>query len=157
MYTPVELENLDFKISLFGYGRTEVDDFIEAIAADYEKLYKENVALKDKNALLADAIKEYKSMETALRDTVVSAHSISDDIKKNAYKEAENIITDAKNKAKEMRSEATQILSEAETKSDELKQQYGIYKSRIKAVIRSQLEALDMDGIENPIPEAEQV
>ena len=143
MYTPVELENLEFKTSVMGYGKNEVDDFLEAISADYEKLYKENVALKDKNALLADAIKEYKSMETALRDTVVSAHSISDDIKKNAYKEAENIVADAKNKADEMRNEATKILTEAEAKVAELKQEYGIYKARMKSIIQSQLEVLE--------------
>ena len=148
MYTPVELENLDFKASVFGYSKDEVDDFVDAITEDYDKLYKENVALKDKNALLADAIKEYKSMETALRDTVVSAHSISDDIKKNAYKEAENIIAEAKIKASEMRNEATAILTEAEAKVSELKQEYGLYKARIKSLIQAQLEVLDTPDTE---------
>lgn len=149
MYTPIELENVEFKSALFGYGKTEVDDFIQAISADFDKLYKENVALKDKNALLADAIKEYKSMETALRDTVVSAHNVSDDIKKNAYKEAENIVIDAKNKAAEMRNEAAAILTEAETKVDALKQEYGIYKARIKALVQAQLDILDSDAPED--------
>ena len=133
MYTPIELENLEFKSAFMGYGKNEVDDFVQSISADYEKLYKENVSLKDKNSLLADAIKEYKAMETALRDTVVSAHSISDDIKKNAYKEAENIIIDAKNKADEMKNEASKILTEAEAKVAALKQEYGIYKARMKS------------------------
>lgn len=149
MYTPIELENVEFKSAFLGYGKTEVDDFIEAISADFDKLYKENVALKDKNALLADAIKEYKSMETALRDTVVSAHNVSDDIKKNAYKEAENIVIDAKNKAAEMRNEAAAILTEAETKVDALKQEYGIYKARIKALVQAQLDILDSDAPED--------
>lgn len=148
MYTPVELENLEFKTSVFGYGKDEVDDFVDAITEDYDKLYKENVALKDKNALLADAIKEYKSMETALRDTVVSAHSISDDIKKNAYKEAENIIAEAKVKASEMKNEATAMLTEAEAKVSELKQEYGLYKARIKSLIQAQLEVLDTSDME---------
>ena len=145
MYTPIELENLEFKKSFFGYGKNEVDDFIDSITEDFGKLYKENIALKDKNALLTDAIKEYKSMETALRDTVVSAHNVSDDIKKNAYKEAENIIIDAKNKAAEMKNEATAILTEAEAKVAALKQEYGIYKARIKSIIQSQLEILEND------------
>ena len=123
MYTPVELENLEFKTSFMGYSKDEVDDFVDLITEDYDKLYKENIALKDKNTMLADAIKEYKAMETALRDTVVSAHSVSDDIKKNAYKEAENIVSEAKIKAHEMREEASQILSEAEKKAEEIKQQ----------------------------------
>lgn len=145
MYTPIELENLDFKTSLMGYNKDDVDDFVDVITEDYDKLYKENIALKDKNTLLADAIKEYKSMETALRDTVVSAHSVSDDIKKNAYKEAENIIAEAKIKAKEMRDEASQILADAEKKTEELKQQYGLYKARIRSLIQAQMEILNDD------------
>lgn len=143
MYTPIELENLEFKSAPLGYNKNEVDDFVEAISEDYEKLYKENIALKDKNNLLADAIKEYKAMETALRDTVVSAHSISDDIKKNAYKEAENIIIEAKNKADEMKNEAVKVLTEAEAKANELKQEYGLYKAKMKSFIQAQLEILN--------------
>lgn len=143
MYTPIELENLEFKSAPLGYNKNEVDDFLEAISGDYEKLYKENIALKDKNNLLADAIKEYKAMETALRDTVVSAHSISDDIKKNAYKEAENIVIEAKNKADEMKNEAVKVLTEAEAKANELKQEYGLYKAKMKSFIQAQLELLN--------------
>ena len=84
MFTPVDLENLKFKISLIGFDRTEVMEFFATVYADFDKMYKENIALKDKNAMLSDAIKEYKAMETALRDTVVSAHSISDEIKKKS-------------------------------------------------------------------------
>lgn len=145
MFTPIELENVTFKSGVIGFDRNEVNDFLNAISADYEKLYKENIALKDKNTVLSDAIKEYKSMETALRDTVVSAHSVSDEIKKNAYKEAENILKDAKLKCDEMINEASKNLTEQKLQLENLKQQYSIYKSKIKSIIRAQLEILDTD------------
>lgn len=145
MFTPIELENITFKSGVIGFDRNEVNDFLNAISTDYEKLYKENIALKDKNTVLSDAIKEYKTMETALRDTVVSAHSVSDDIKKNAYKEAENILRDAKLKCDEMISEASKNLTEQKLQLENLKQQYSIYKSKIKSIIRAQLEILDTD------------
>ena len=145
MFTPIELENITFKSGVMGFDKNEVNDFLNAITADYEKLYKENIALKDKNVLLADAIKEYKAMETALRDTVVSAHSVSDEIKKNAYKEAENILDEAKNKCDKMINEASQIINEKTLEIENLKQQYAIYKSKVRALLNSQLELLDMD------------
>ena len=145
MFTPIELDNVTFKSGVIGFDRNEVNDFLNAISADYEKLYKENIALKDKNTVLSDAIKEYKSMETALRDTVVSAHSVSDEIKKNAYKEAENILKDAKLKCDEMINEASKNLTEQKLQLENLKQQYSIYKSKIKSIIRAQLEILDTD------------
>ncbi len=153
MFTPIELENITFKSGVMGFDKNEVNDFLNAITNDYEKLYKENIALKDKNVLLSDAIKEYKTMEAALRDTVVSAHNVSDEIKKNAYKEAELIMQEAKNKCDEMINETTQTLSEKKVEIENLKQQYAIYKSKVKALIASQLELLDYDG-EKPIQKA---
>ena len=143
MYTPVDLENLKFKVSLIGFDKTEVMEFVASIYADFDKMYKENIAIKDKNSLLSDAIKEYKSMEHALRDTVVSAHSISDDIKKNAHKEAELIITEANNQKEEMLNKAKAEYDEINVKTDSLKQEYSIYKSKIKGIIHTQTEILD--------------
>ena len=143
MYTPVDLENLKFKVSMIGFDKTEVMEFVASIYADFDKMYKENISLKDKNSMLSDAIKEYKSMEAALRDTVVSAHSISDDIKKNAHKEAELIITEANTKREEMLSKAKSEFDEITLKAENLKQDYNIYKSKIKGLIHAQTEILE--------------
>ena len=131
MYTPIELENINFKKVAFGYDKDEVMEFVETIYKDYDKLYKDNLTLKDKNNMLSDAIREYKSMEDALRDTVVTAHSISDEIKKNAHKEAENIVAEANIKKDEMINQANQELEAIRTQIASLKHEFNIYKSKI--------------------------
>jgi len=145
MYTPIELENITFKKSALGFDKDEVMAFIGRIYQDYDKLYKENLALKDKNNMLSDAIREYKSMEDALRDTVVTAHSISDEVKKNAHKEAEIILKDANLQKEEMIAKANQDLEAISVKIANLKQEYSIYKSKIRGLIQSQIQILDME------------
>ena len=145
MYTPIELENINFKKVAFGYDKDEVMEFVETIYKDYDKLYKDNLTLKDKNNMLSDAIREYKSMEDALRDTVVTAHSISDEIKKNAHKEAENIVAEANIKKDEMMNQANQELEAIRTQISSLKQEFNIYKSKIRSLIQSQIEILELD------------
>lgn len=145
MYTPIELENITFKKSALGFDKDEVMAFIGRIYQDYDKLYKENLALKDKNNMLSDAIREYKSMEEALRDTVVTAHSISDEVKKNAHKEAENIVKEANVQKDELMAKANEELSAIQTQIANLKQEYQIYKSKIRSLIQSQIEILDME------------
>ena len=49
MYTPIDLENINFKKTAFGYDKDEVMEFVENIYKDFDKLYKENLTLKDKN------------------------------------------------------------------------------------------------------------
>lgn len=145
MYTPIELENITFKKAAFGFDRDEVMEFVETIYHDYDKLYKENLTLKDKNNMLSDAIREYKSMEDALRDTVVTAHSISDEIKKNAHKEAENIVREANVQKDEMLAKANTELEAIKNQMASLKQEFNIYKSKIRSLIQSQIEILELD------------
>ncbi|MBQ7950852.1 MAG: DivIVA domain-containing protein [Clostridia bacterium] len=145
MYTPIDLENINFKKTAFGYDKDEVMEFVENIYKDFDKLYKENLTLKDKNNMLSDAIREYKSMEDALRDTVVTAHSISDEIKKNAHKEAENIVKEASVQKDEMLSKANQELEVVRGQIATLKQEFNIYKSKIRSLIQSQIEILELD------------
>ncbi len=145
MYTPIDLENINFKKAAFGYDKDEVMEFVENIYKDFDKLYKENLTLKDKNNMLSDAIREYKSMEDALRDTVVTAHSISDEIKKNAHKEAENIVKEASVQKDEMLSKANQELEVVRSQIATLKQEFNIYKSKIRSLIQSQIEILELD------------
>lgn len=145
MYTPIDLENITFKKATFGYNQDEVMEFVDRIYKDYDKLYKENLALKDKNNMLSDAIREYKSMEDALRDTVVTAHSISDEVKKNAHKEAEVILKEATVQKDEMLAKANEELSAIQTQIASLKQEFNIYKSKIRSLIQSQIEILELD------------
>ncbi len=145
MYTPIELENITFKKVAFGFDKDEVMEFVETIYKDYDKLYKENLTLKDKNNMLSDAIREYKSMEDALRDTVVTAHSISDEIKKNAHKEAENIVREANVQKDEMIAKANAELDAIKNQIAALKQEFNIYKSKIRSMIQSQIEILELD------------
>ena len=43
MLTPIDIQNQDFAVKLRGYDADEVDDFLDMLGADYEKLYKENI------------------------------------------------------------------------------------------------------------------
>ena len=58
MITPLDIQNKEFKKSFRGYKESEVDQFLDEIIEDYEKLYKENIELKDKILILTDQIKQ---------------------------------------------------------------------------------------------------
>ena len=56
MITPLDIQNKEFKKVMRGYKESEVDEFLDKVIVDYEKLYKENIELKDKIALLNEQI-----------------------------------------------------------------------------------------------------
>lgn len=48
MLTPLDIENKRFSKTFKGYDVDEVDDFLDQLTEDYEKLYRENADLKNK-------------------------------------------------------------------------------------------------------------
>lgn len=143
MITPVDIQNKEFKSSAMGYNKKEVDEFMSLIESEFDSLYKQNIALNDKINMLSEAIKQYKSMETALQNTIVTAQSVSEEMKNTASLKAETIIKEAENKAADMLINARNQVNEVMVKHENAKQQYDIYKTKIKTVIEEHLNILN--------------
>ena len=48
MLTPLDIENKRFTKTIKGYNVDEVDDFLDQVTIEYERLYKENSEYKGK-------------------------------------------------------------------------------------------------------------
>ena len=81
MLTPQEINDKGFsKVMLNGYDMGEVDDFLEAVANDYNALYKENAILKGKLKVLVEKVEEYRSTEDAMRMALLTAQRMGEEI-----------------------------------------------------------------------------
>ena len=80
MLAPSEIDNVRFSKTLKGYNVDEVDDFLDQLTADYEKLYKENAELRDKTENMTKELEQYKKMEYTLQNTLVVAQTAANDI-----------------------------------------------------------------------------
>jgi len=68
MITPLEIQNKEFKKAMRGYKEDEVDVFLDQVMIDYEKLYKENMELKEKLELAHHQMDKYKDIEETLKN-----------------------------------------------------------------------------------------
>ena len=48
MFTPIDIQNKEFEKATFGYNKNQVEEFVADVARDYERIYKENIELKDR-------------------------------------------------------------------------------------------------------------
>ena len=143
MYTPLDIENKKFaKQMMNGYSVEEVDNFLDELTADYEKLYKESNESKGKISELESSLVKYKNLETTLQNTLVMAQSTADEIKKVAKQESEQIIRDAQATAKNQLMELEQQISAKTREFDELKKQFDVYKAKMESLLISQLELI---------------
>ena len=66
MITPNDIDNLQFKKTPLGYSTEEVDDFLDKLVVDYEKVFKDNVKLNARVNVLEEQITRYDNLEQTI-------------------------------------------------------------------------------------------
>ena len=143
MLTPLDIENKKFyKQMVNGYNVEEVDEFLDEVMKDYEKLYKENIELKENAEELHNDVGQYKNIESTLQNTLVIAQKTADEIQEVAKQQAEQIVKDAELKAKEKLSDVDNQIILKEKELVEIKKKFEVYKAKMESLLISQLELI---------------
>ena len=143
MLTPMDIHNKEFKKGFRGYAEEDVDAFMESLAADYEKVYREYCELKERCESLQDKLSQYEKMEATMNSTLMLAQQTAENVKVAARKEAELILQEAENKKKQMVDETALNMQTTQQELDTLKAQANGFRAKCKAILTSQLRLLD--------------
>ena len=131
MLTPLDIENKKFSKQIMnGYSVEEVDDFLDELTKDYEKLYKEVGDSREKLEDMQESIAKYKNIELTLQNTLVMAQN------------AEQIINEAQAEAKKSINELEQETTLKRKELEEIQKQFDVYKAKMESLLISQLELL---------------
>ena len=143
MYTPLDIENKKFsKQMVNGYSVEEVDDFLDELTIDYEKIYKQVGEATKKASDMEEELKKYKNIENTLQNTLVMAQTTADEIKELAKQQAEQIIKEAQGTAKQEVVEIEQSIVMKKKELEDLEKQFDVYKAKMESLLISQLELL---------------
>lgn len=143
MLTPLDIENKKFsKQMMNGYSVNEVDEFLDELTADYEKLYKETTDSKNKIADMQEEMAKYKNIESTLNNTLIMAQTAAEDVKNLAKQQADNILSEAQANAKQAVTELEQEIALKQKELEDLQKQFDVYKAKMESLLISQLELL---------------
>lgn len=143
MITPLDIENKKFsKQMMNGYSVEEVDEFLDEMAVDYGKAYKESTELKSKVDELEKSLLHYKTIETTLQNTLVMAQSAADEVKDLAKQQAEQLIRDAEGSARKSVDELNGQIIIKQKELEDIKKQFDVYKAKMESLLISQLELI---------------
>ena len=143
MLTPLDIENKKFsKQMMNGYSVNEVDEFLDELPADYEKLYKETTDSKNKIADMQEEMAKYKNIESTLNNTLIMAQTAAEDVKNLAKQQADNILSEAQANAKQAVTELEQEIALKQKELEDLQKQFDVYKAKMESLLISQLELL---------------
>ncbi len=143
MLTPMDIHNKEFKRGFRGYSEEDVDAFMDDVAGDYEKVYREYCELKERCDKLQDKLSQYEKMESTMNSTLMLAQQTAENVKVSARKEADLILQEASNKKKQMMDETTLSLQASQQELDKIKSQTRSFRAKCRAILTSQLRLLD--------------
>ena len=135
----LEVQLKDFSKSLRGYDVNEVKNFLDEVAKQIESMEFENRAIRDKMREKDLSLLDYKEREGMLKDTMVTAQRVTENIKRDANKEAAQIVTQAKITADTILRESRQTIKKTIEEINRLKKQRMEIASNLRASLESQL------------------
>ncbi len=100
--TPLDIQQKQFSQRFRGFDMEEVDSFLELIREEMEELLRENANLREEARRFEKQLKEYKNIETTLKDTLIGTQQMVEEYKDTAKKDAELIKKEAELQADEI-------------------------------------------------------
>jgi cell division initiation protein len=97
--SPLDLRQQRFRTGLRGFDKVEVAAFLTAVADDYEQALRETDRLRQDLAKMEAVLNEHREGEKNLRNTLLTAQRLSDEMKEHAEQEGKRIIREAEGRA----------------------------------------------------------
>ena len=96
---PLDIRKKDFSVKMRGYDKDEVDDFLDRVVHDYEKLNQKNHEFKKNLEHANEKLKYFNELKDSLNQSIIVAQNTAEKVKNNAKNEADVIVKSAEQKA----------------------------------------------------------
>jgi len=125
---PIDVRRKEFKSGFRGYDANQVDDFLDAVADEFERNYTENQRMREEVSSLRDRLQQFEDLEGSIRDALVHAEQASNDLRRAASREAESIKQSAQREAdftiREAQSRSHQMLADSSARLERVQDSY---------------------------------
>jgi cell division initiation protein len=145
--TPLDIHHKEFHRAIRGYSEEEVDKFLDEVAEEFERLFKDNIELKEQIEKIKQQLDGYADMEKTLHNTLLTAQKSAEEVLSHAKKESELVLRDAELKAKETIQEAHDLKGRYEATLGHLKQAEEEFRNKFKSMLESYLRIADSTAV----------
>jgi cell division initiation protein len=148
--TPLDLRQQRFKSAMRGFEKDEVLAFLAEVADDYEQALRETDRLRDELARAQASLDEHREHERNLRNTLLTAQKLADEIRNNAEQESRRLIREAEGRAELLLQKAQGRLEEVQREIDSLRMKRKDVESSLEttiAALRNSLEFIRQQDV----------
>jgi len=143
--TALEIQKHEFASKRRGYDPESVRSFLLSIAEDFQEILRQNVELETRVRHLEEENSDHRDREKILKETLLSAQRLSEEMKNTARREAENIVRQAELGGQQLTGEALQQSAKIEKAMRDLKLQRVNFRLKLKSMLDMFQQVLDFD------------
>jgi len=144
--TPLDIQKHVFSRRLRGADPLEVESFLQLVSEDYEALMRERDRLQERVDQLEARVEELARNEKTLQDTLVTAQTLSEDLKKTAMREAEVRVTEAELQAEKVLEASHRRAARIAEDIREMKALRGRLAAALRQTLETHLALVDTIG-----------
>jgi cell division initiation protein len=139
-----DIEEIGFKVVPFrGYKVAEVDDFLDRVSTELERLQGENNALQARIAECEERDKRVSELEQTLRDTLITAQRAAEDVLRASREKAAAMIKDSELEGRRIVEDAELRATQAAQRLEGISRDVAGVKALIRRVLGEQLRLLE--------------
>ena len=144
--TTIDIQQQQFKGKMFnGLDPDDVDGFLQTVAGEMENLIRENNELKELQSRHNREMAETSEREKDLREAMLAAHRVIEEMKNNAQKEASLILVDAELKAERIVADSERQLGELKARIEDIRRQKIQFEISLKSLLDSHARMISDD------------
>jgi len=144
--TPLDIQQQQFKGKMLGgLDPNDVDSFLQMVASEMESLIRENSDLKEQVRKFTQQLEEFSQREVTLRETMLAAQKVTEEMKANAQKEANLLVSEAELKGERILADAENRLLRLNNQVYEIKRQKLQFETNLKSLVEAHLKMLSFE------------
>jgi cell division initiation protein len=132
---PLDVRQAKFATVMRGYDREEVTTFLEQTAECFEQALRENDRLRQDIGRLEGSLNQFRALEGSLKNTLMSAQKLADDMKENATQESARLVREAEGRSEMIVQKALSRLEDVQREIDGLRMKRREAETHIEALM----------------------
>jgi cell division initiation protein len=97
--SPLDLRQIRFRTTFRGFDRAEVAALLAEVAEDYENALRDVDNFRQEVSKMEALLNQHREFERDLRNTMITAQKVSDDVRANADAHAKQIVREAEGRS----------------------------------------------------------
>jgi cell division initiation protein len=140
---PIDVRRKEFKNGFRGYDANQVDDFLDEVADDFERVFAEAGRMREEIQVLKGRLEQFEELESSIRAALVHAEKAAEDLRRSAAREAEMTVREAREHAHRILADSSGRVERVQGSYEAMRKAKQDFANDFRHLLKSYLSVMD--------------